>query len=259
MSSEFSELSKLLTGPGEWVVKGANLERWAALELIREALRLFPSEAVVSTAFGPGGLCVLDMALEVNPSVEAYYVDTGYAFAETTALAHRWVTERHLRLEVVRPRTDSTERFRSDPDTCCAERKVEPNERVLATKKLWIAALRRDESPSRAAIPILSELTLASGHSLLKLCPIATWSEADVWRYILDRGLPYNPLHDRGYRSIGCAPCTRPVRAGESERAGRWAGTEKQECGIHVPHRPKQADLEPRILTRRLHVLDRAG
>jgi phosphoadenosine phosphosulfate reductase len=99
---------------------------------------------------------------------------------------------------------------------------------------LWIAALRRDESASRKKTPMLQEVTLPSGHKLLKLSPIAKWTKKEVWAYIVEHSLPYNELHDKGYPSIGCTHCTRPVREGDDERAGRWAGTNKLECGLHV-------------------------
>lgn len=218
------------------------LEQYPAMEIIAAALEAHGERAVVSTAFGAAGLCVLDMAQKARPEVRSYYIDTGLGFAETEHLAERWVKERGLNLQKVLPILSPAEQaeqygddlWSSDPDRCCAMRKVEPNERALLGVTLWIAALRRDEASTRKDTPILSEVKVG-GRSVLKLCPIASWGQKEVWSYIHTHQLPYNPLHDRGYPSVGCAPCTRPVQAGEDERAGRWAGKAKTECGLHLP------------------------
>jgi phosphoadenosine phosphosulfate reductase len=223
------------------------LERYAAEDIVRAAIEVFGRGAVVSTAFGPAGLCILHMAQQVDPDVDAYYIDTGFSFPETEALADAWREERQLKLRTVLPILTPDEQARehgdrlweTDPDRCCAMRKVEPNQRALEGATLWIAALRRDESPTRKATPMLQEVTLRSGQKLLKLCPLVHWTHKDVWRYIHEHGLPYNPLHDRGYPSIGCTHCTRAVGAGESERAGRWAGKGKLECGLHLAADPR--------------------
>ena len=118
-----------------------------------------------------------------------------------------------------------------DPDGCCALRKVEPLGRALEGKAAWMTGLRRVETPTRADAPIVS---YDIGRGLVKVNPIATWTDTDVEGYVRDRGLPAHPLADRGYRSIGCWPCSRPVGNGEDARAGRWAGTDKIECGLHT-------------------------
>jgi phosphoadenosine phosphosulfate reductase len=117
-----------------------------------------------------------------------------------------------------------------DPDSCCAARKVEPLRRALEGKAAWISGLRRTEAPTRANAPIVS---YDIGRGLVKVNPIAPWTDFDVDQYSLDRELPRHPLHDRRYASIGCWPCTRPVAEGEDARSGRWAGTDKLECGLH--------------------------
>jgi phosphoadenosine phosphosulfate reductase len=221
----------------------AELEKHDARDIIEAAIAVFGKDAAVSTAFGAGGLCVMDIAQKLDPEVRAFYIDTGFGFDETETLAQRWVNERRLNLLRVLPELTPEEQaaehgdelWRSDPDKCCELRKVEPNNRALEGVKLWIAALRRDESASRKKTPILQEVTLPSGHTLLKLSPIAKWTKKEVWSYIVEHELPYNELHDRGYPSIGCTHCTRPVREGGDEREGRWAGTNKLECGLHVP------------------------
>lgn len=221
------------------------LEALEAQEVLRLALTTFGKEARISTAFGATGLVLMDLAQQIDPQVSAYSIDTGFNFPETEALIERW-RARGLNLEVVRPAQTPEQQaaaqgaalWARDPDRCCALRKVEPNDRALAGAKLWIAALRRDESSSRQDTPMLSAVTLPSGQHILKLCPLVAWTKGQVWRYILEHQLPYNPLHDLGYASIGCTHCTRPVAAGEDERAGRWAGTAKRECGLHLAPGP---------------------
>lgn len=221
------------------------LEALEAQEVLRLALTTFGKDARISTAFGATGLVLMDLAQQIDPQVSAYSIDTGFNFPETEALIERW-RARGLNLEVVRPAQTPEQQaaaqgaalWARDPDRCCALRKVEPNDRALAGAKLWIAALRRDESSSRQDTPMLSAVTLPSGQHILKLCPLVAWTKGQVWRYILEHQLPYNPLHDLGYASIGCTHCTRPVAAGEDERAGRWAGTAKRECGLHLAPGP---------------------
>ena len=125
-----------------------------------------------------------------------------------------------------------------DPDRCCAIRKVEPNERALEGAAIWVSALRRDQSRTREQTAVLGVATLGNGARLLKLCPLATWTRKDVWNYIFAHRLPYNALHDRGYPSVGCTHCTRPATSDDDERSGRWVGTEKTECGLHLEKKP---------------------
>jgi phosphoadenosine phosphosulfate reductase len=238
-----STLADLLSGREDLVARSTALEAFSAEELIRAAIDVHGDRAIVSTAFGAAGLCVLDMAQRAKRDVRAYYIDTGFSFPETTALTERWVGDRQLNLQKVLPVLSPDEQAKAhgdalwdrDPDRCCAMRKVEPNERALAGSTLWIAALRRDEASTRKSTAMLSEVTLGSGQKILKLCPIVGWSTKDVWRYIAAHELPYNELHDRGYPSIGCTHCTRPVTEGEDERSGRWSGKDKVECGLHLP------------------------
>jgi phosphoadenosine phosphosulfate reductase len=119
-----------------------------------------------------------------------------------------------------------------DPDACCAIRKVEPNERALAGKRAWISGIRRDQTKQRAGMDIVE---WDEKFGLVKINPLANWTESQVWKYILDNGVPYNELHDRNYPSIGCTHCTTAVVPGEDPRSGRWQGFDKTECGLHVP------------------------
>lgn len=226
-------------------------ERSAAFEqaspetLIRAVLTAYTPEAVaISSAFGPSGLCLIDMAQAVVPSVEVYFIDTGFSFAETDAVLERWKGERSLNIRRVLPILTPDEQaaqygpelWARDPDRCCAMRKVEPNLRALEGKRVWITALRRDQTATRAEIPLIEEVRLENGQDILKVAPLARWRRSDVWRYVMQHQLPYNQLHDRGYPSVGCTHCTHAVGHEANERDGRWAGRAKTECGLHTAH-----------------------
>jgi phosphoadenosine phosphosulfate reductase len=212
--------------------------------------------------FGPAALAsslsLEDMVLTDLVAREAlpigiFVLDTGRLHGDTLELVHRLQTRYGLEVQVYRPRaeavTDYVARFGQDGfyrtpalrQHCCEVRKVEPLRRALAGKGAWITGLRREQSAGRRAVAVREHDAV---HGLLKFNPLADWSEREVWAYIRARDVPYNRLYDQGYRSIGCAPCTRPVVAGEDARAGRWWWEEasKKECGLHVngdrPHFP---------------------
>ena len=205
-------------------------------------LETAPAEDVVAWAwerYGPGLAlsasfqdCVLvDVATRVAPDVEVVFLDTQYHFPETLAYVEA-VRERYdLNLRAVSPLVEPDDRWRTDVDGCCALRKVEPLDRALADKAAWMSGLRRADSPARATTPVVAA---DWRRGIVKVNPLATWSDADVDAYVRDHGLPVHPLASAGYPSIGCQPCTRPVAAGEDARAGRWAGTAKTECGLHL-------------------------
>nr|MDQ3957869.1 phosphoadenylyl-sulfate reductase [Actinomycetota bacterium] len=139
------------------------------------------------------------------------------------------------------------ELYRRDPEKCCFINKVAPLQAALEGYDAWISGIRRDQSPLRAETPTMEAQLLPSGVEILKIHPLAHWSRADVAAYVETHGIPTHPLLEQGYRSIGCAPCTRPVREGEDERAGRWSNLSKTECGIHVfgkPDAPRQSEAE---------------
>ncbi|MGZ6995412.1 MAG: phosphoadenylyl-sulfate reductase [Acidimicrobiia bacterium] len=175
--------------------------------------------------------CVLiDVAVQTVPDLEVVFLDTQYHFAETLWYVEQVRARYNLNLTVMRPKSSLDDLWHSDPDQCCRVRKVEPLERALRGRAAWMTGLRRDEAASRAATPIVS---YDVGRGLVKVNPLATWTDQDVEGYIRDRNLPVHPLTERGYSSIGCWPCTRPVGEGEDSRAGRWAGSDKTECGLH--------------------------
>jgi len=221
--------------------KSKELEGATPEQILAFAFETYPKIAI-STAFGVEGCALVDMAVKLRPDVPVFTVDTDYLFAETLALRDRLVEKYKLNLKVLRPLItieEQTQRhglnlYQSNPDQCCAIRKVEPAQRAIEGLDAWITGLRRDQSESRAAIQILERYDHADGQPYVKVNPLANWTRKDTWRYVMANGVPYNELLDRGYKSVGCWPCTRPVGEGEDERAGRWAGQGKTECGIHT-------------------------
>jgi phosphoadenosine phosphosulfate reductase len=234
----------VLFDAAELAAKSSELEGRPAPEILAFALREYAPRVGISTAFGVEGCALVDMAVRIDPKVQVFTVDTGFLFPETERLMERIVEKYGVRLERVVGAVSKAEQERKhglalydrDPDQCCALRKVEPTERAVAGLDAWIAGLRRDQGKSRAGIQILERYDHADGTPLVKVNPFATWTRKDTWDYVMKNGVPYNPLLDEGYKSIGCWPCTRPVAAGQDERAGRWAGTSKAggECGIHT-------------------------
>ena len=189
---------------------------------------------------GPSGMVLLDMIAKRDASVPVYFLDTGLLFEETYALVER-VRERYG-IEPIAVRPELTVKQQNarygealwvrDPDACCALRKVEPQRKFLATYDAWITGIRRDQSASRATVDVVSH---DEGVGLVKIAPLANWTTNDIWSYVVAHDVPYNPLNDRGYPSLGCTHCTRAIVPGEDPRAGRWSGTGKLECGLHAP------------------------
>jgi phosphoadenosine phosphosulfate reductase len=205
-----------------------DLETKPATSAIEWAWDRFGPDVVLAASFQD---CVLiSLAAQVAPGIEVAFLDTGYHFAETLWYVDQVRARFDLNLAVIKPEVALDDQWLTDPDACCKARKVEPLNRALTGKAAWMSGLRRDEAPSRASSPIVS---YDVGRGLVKVNPIATWNDLDVAGYIHDHDLPVHPLADRGYASIGCWPCTRPVEEGESARAGRWSGTDKTECGLH--------------------------
>lgn len=202
-----------------------DLEHLGAQELIAEAAARYPRLAV-ACSFQKEASAILDMVVRAAPAARVFTLDTGALFPETR---EAWRTlEAHYDITIEGVHGEQIDRqWERDPDRCCELRKVRPLRETLAGADAWIAGLRREQSPERADTP---KLDWDRKHELWKLNPLADWTEADVWRYIAANDVPYHQLHDRGYASIGCWPCTRP---GDG-REGRWNGLDKVECGIHV-------------------------
>ena len=200
------------------------------LEILRWAGGEFGDGLVVTASFGDAVL--VHLVSRAIPDADVVLLDTGYLFAETAWYAERLRREYGLNLRMVRPLDDAVpDQWMTDTDACCGARKVEPLQRALAGKTAWVTGLRRADSQARATTPIVHRDLL---RDITKINPIATWTDDDVDHYAAMELLPEHPLASRGYASIGCWPCTRPVAAGEDARAGRWAGTDKSECGIHA-------------------------
>ena len=173
---------------------------------------------------------LVDIAAKAAPGIEVVFLDTQYHFAETLWYVDR-VRERYdLNLTVMQPLVPPDDLWQTDPDECCAMRKVEPLARALVGKQAWITGLRRVEAPTRASAPIAH---LDVGRGIVKVNPLAAWTDADIASYKADHELLEHPLAAQGYPSIGCWPCTRPVAPGEDPRSGRWPGEGKMECGLH--------------------------
>jgi len=197
------------------------------------------SNVVVGSSFGgASGAVLVDVAAKIAPYANVFYLDTDFLFPETYALVDE--TKRRYGIEPIGVKSIHTpeeqaervgpELWKTDPDACCNLRKVEPNVRMLANMDAWVTGIRRDQS-GREDVPIVA---WDSKFWLVKVNPVAHWTKKDVWGYILKNDVPYNKLLDQGYKSIGCTHCTRSVAANEDERAGRWSGQGKTECGLHT-------------------------
>jgi phosphoadenosine phosphosulfate reductase len=159
------------------------------------------------------------------------FLDTQYHFAETLWFVEEVRRRYDLNLRVMKPLVEPDNLWQLDVAGCCGARKVEPLNRALEGKLAWVTGLKRSDAPTRAAAPIVS---WDAGRGLVKVNPLANWTDADIAAYALERELPVNPLAERGYPSIGCWPCTKPVAPGEDPRSGRWSGLDKTECGLHA-------------------------
>jgi phosphoadenosine phosphosulfate reductase len=198
-------------------------------------------EIAIASAFQTEGTVVIHMATRIRPDVPIMFLETGFQFAETLAFKERLTEQLNLNVRdlvgeysVDRQEAEFGARlFESNPEMCCEINKVRPMFEGLRGLDAWITAFRRDSSPTRATTPIVDQYELEPGRFIVKVNPVATWSRRDTWAYLKANDLPHNPLYDLGYASIGCAPCTRMRFADEPERAGRWAGMAKWECGIH--------------------------
>ena len=213
------------------------LEAATPQEVLRWAADTFGARLCVSSSMGDGVLASL--AASVVPGIDVVFLDTGYHFAETIgtrdAVAQTYdVTVRTMLPLLTVPQQDAkhgAELWRRDPDACCAMRKVEPLGRALEEFDAYATGIRRDESSTRAATPVVQ---WDAKRGKVKVNPLVRWTQDDVDAYVTEHGILVNPLQYDGYPSIGCAPCTRRVDAGQDARAGRWAGSDKTECGLHV-------------------------
>jgi phosphoadenosine phosphosulfate reductase len=215
------------------------VEQWSPEDVLRWAFVTFGDSVEIASGFGPEGVVLIDIAARVQPNLRIFTLDTGFLFPETYSLMER--IEKHYGIKVERLKSELTpdeqERdyglalWSRDPDACCNLRKVEPLRKKLSQLRAWVTSIRRDQTPERAGA---RKVAWDAKFHLVKINPLADWTTEKVWRYIHKHALPYNPLHDRGYPSIGCTHCTRSVQPGEDARAGRWSGFKKTECGLHT-------------------------
>jgi phosphoadenosine phosphosulfate reductase len=208
----------------------ARLEGASADEAIKWAVERFGlDEVVVASSFQD--VVLVDLAVGVAPAIEVIFLDTKFHFPETLEFVEtcRAFFE-PFNLTVLSPGPEAAP-WPCGSERCCQTRKVLPLEQHLAGKAAWITGLKRVDTPERTAAPIVS---WDAGRCLVKVNPLAPWTDEDIEAYTVERGLPVHPLLAKGYRSIGCAPTTRPTGAGEDPRAGRWSGSDKTECGLHV-------------------------
>jgi phosphoadenosine phosphosulfate reductase len=222
-------------------------------EILQWAWNRFGTRAAIGTSFQGAGLVMMHLAQQNGIRFPVFTLDTGLLFKETIELKQRLENFFGFQIESLVPdltveqqeEAQGPELWKRDPDLCCTVRKVLPLQNKLADLDCWITGLRRQQSDTRSTIGIIELYTLdqAAGRDIVKLNPMADWSREHVWKYIHDHKIPYNPLHDQGYRSIGCWPCTHKTGSGEDERAGRWIGFNKVECGIHT-FLPKKADFQ---------------
>lgn len=198
----------------------------------------FGLEAIASSSFQPQSIALLHMISQVCPEMPIVFTDTGYHFPETLAYRDEIARTLKLNVQTVYADPESQKQLENsveplhmrNPDLCCRINKVEPMAKALRDKKAWITGIRRQQTKNRSQIPIVE----IRPDGLFKISPLANWTRQEVWTYIDRYALPVHPLFSQGFASIGCAPCTRAIRGGEDERAGRWAGTEKIECGLHT-------------------------
>ena len=222
-----------------WDQVQAGSEAWSAEEVVRWAFTTFHKDVAMASGFGAEGMLLIDLASRIRQDFRVFTLDTEFLFPETYDLMDRVERRYGIKVERVYSALTPEEQERAhgpalwsrDPDLCCSQRKVEPLKAKLVELRAWIAAIRRDQTSSRATA---RKVEWDTKFQLVKINPIADWTSEMVWSYIRKHDVPYNPLHDRNYPSIGCTHCTRAVRAGETARAGRWAGFQKTECGLHV-------------------------
>jgi len=212
--------------------------------ILKWAKETFGDSIAMTTAFAYSGVVLLHHVLQIIPDLKIYFIDTGFHFKETIDFCNKMTDKWDLNLEIINPTVTKMELEKKignlphkiNPDLCCHYCKVEPLLRILHNHPAWLSGLRRDQSRTRAEIETIE----MDGRGTIKIYPLAYWTKEQTWEYIKKHNLPHHPLHDKGYLSIGCEPCTRPVGAGGDERDGRWPDMQKLECGIHLHNNQKK-------------------
>ena len=223
----------------ELTAAARTLEDADAGAILRWAGTRFAPRLGFANSLDVEGCVLIDLAVEQKIQLDVFTLDTGVLFPETYDLWRRLEARYGITVRAVRPVLTIEEQHAAhgdalwtrDPDACCRMRKVEPLAAAAKELDAWITGIRRDQTADRASAAVVER---DRRFGIVKINPLVRWTSKDVWRHALERDVPYNPLHDRGYPSIGCAPCTSPVAPGEDPRSGRWRGTGKTECGLHV-------------------------
>jgi len=217
----------------------SRLEKASPEEIIAWGVENYAPYLTMATAFGPEGCVILAMLAKIAPETYVFNLETGYQFQETLDLRDRIADKYGIEVDLLAPDLSVAEYealhggplYRTNPNQCCADRKIKTLQRASEVMHAWMSGIRRDQSADRAQAAVVG---WDKRFGLVKISPLANWTKKDVWKRITDESIPYNPLHDQGFPSIGCWPCTRAVAAGETdERAGRWSGMKKTECGLH--------------------------
>ena len=213
-------------------------------ELLCWCWNYFGDKAAIGTSFQGSGLVIIDHAIRNGCNFPIFTIDTGLLFPETLEIKKKLEDFWDVKIQGVHPeqtieeqkKTMGPELWKTNPDSCCQMRKVLPLQSRLSSLDVWITGLRRGQSDQRKSTNVLEmyEFDKLRESYIFKLNPMVNWSREKVWSYIKDHKIPYNTLHDKGYRSIGCWPCTKAISDGQDERAGRWEGFNKTECGIHT-------------------------
>ncbi|WP_431029361.1 phosphoadenylyl-sulfate reductase [Lysinibacillus sp. LZ02] len=210
-----------------------------ALQVLKWAYEHYKEEIVYACSFGIEGIVLIDLISKVKPDAQIVFLDTDVHFKETYETIER-VKEKYpqLQIDMKKPALSLEEQaekygaalWEREPNQCCHIRKLVPLNETLTASKAWISGLRREQSETRANVEFIN---LDQRFKSVKVCPLIYWTWKDIWRYVSKHNLPYNPLHDKGYPSIGCETCTKPAFTVEDLRSGRWAGSRKMECGLH--------------------------
>jgi phosphoadenosine phosphosulfate reductase len=223
----------------ELAEQSRRLETASPQKIIAWAVERYFPKLTMATAFGPEGCLIIHWLAEIEPRTHVFNLETGYQFKETLELRDRIAERYGIEVELKRPEQtvevyealNGGPLYKTNPDQCCHDRKVKVLKQAAQGWDAWMTGIRRDQSPDRATAPIVG---WDKKFGLVKISPLANWSKQQVWKLIVDADVPYNSLHDQGFTSIGCWPCTRAVMFGEDERAGRWSGSAKTECGLHT-------------------------
>ncbi len=217
----------------------AEAESWNAEEVVRWGLERFGSKLAIASSFGAEDVVLIELAARAKIPFRVFTLDTDFLFSQTYKLIEETEKRYGIKIERTRPALTPEQQaaehgdalWAREPNLCCSIRKVEPLKKQLSGLSAWITGIRRDQTPQRANA---KKIDWDASFGLVKLNPLADWKWEQVWEFIRKNDVPYNPLHDYNYPSIGCTYCTQPVLPGEDPRSGRWSGFTKTECGLHA-------------------------